>query len=1134
MEAQSPTDLSPEVESALNEYLELIESGSLSDQLQWKSRHSDLMPQLEPFLEGLRLLQQHSLPLRADAAAVLDDVAPESTQKRLGDFQLLHQIGRGGMGVVYEAEQLSLHRRVAVKVLPFAGAFDSTLRQRFELEAQAAAQLHHPHIVPVFTVGCERGIHFYAMQLIRGSSVAALIEQLRHGRSDNSIPQSVREASWFQKVARFGVQTAQGLQYAHGQGIVHRDIKPANLLINEKEDLFITDFGLASTREATGLTASGHITGTLRYASPEQIQGGKTNVDARTDIYSLGSTLYELLTLSPPFPGDDHRALTHSILHSTPPAPRLVNPDIPKDLETVVLKAISAERTDRYESAESLAEDLMRFLNGSPVRARRVSRGERFFRLLLRRPSVTVGFLTIPAILIAAITLSVVLLRQTDPLVSVFQQLATSDSADVLTADLPNYRQKAERQRRAMDYAENVALADWMLHHFQTREAMDLLDRWIPAENRRLSDGTSAESSETDLRGFEWYYLRNYPDPGEIQLTGHSQAVYNIAWSRDGKRLASASQDTTVRLWEMDFLNGRLNSLDPGQHPAPTARILAGHEDEAGGVAFSFDGRKLASTSDDGTIRVWELDGTDTSRVLRGHNCSVVCAAFSPLTGHLVSADDHGRLFVWNPESGELLNQIQGHQSDPEFRRNHDDEQHSVNRGRVQCIEFTPDGSQLATSGDDTFVRIWDTRRLPELTERLTLGGHRQSVHCVSWSSDGRKIVSGGWDKTIRIREEGEPHVLRQFATCPDQLQSVTFSSHDRHITGTTNTSTIHQFDVMSGDAVDTILIPGIRCWCAKYSPGNQWLATSGDTLDIRIWPGDPSARLRRKTVATKSPVVETLISDDGRHLVTVDRSGRLSLRSVLTGEETQELPGKFSSSKPSLAVIPGGRIAASNVSGALEIWNLSSDTPQKLSTDQNSTYAYASVSRDGRLISRYNQIPWNLITGKPETSWQRASEMPCCVIFGFNKDCHAASSHDQGHWWIPKTGQQIPTKYLMYHDLIAFSPDGKTVFSGTPKGLIYELEVGKPEPVRIRMRCEGELHQLLVSPDGRTLASASQDGKLTLWNIATGLKLLSISHPQEPVLSAAFLPDDKGLLYSTADSADDKNGGTLHIIRLP
>jgi serine/threonine protein kinase len=334
--------------------------------------------------------------------------------ERLGDFRLLREIGRGGMGAVYEAEQVSLGRRVAVKVLPCAAALDGRQLQRFKNEAQAAALLQHPNIVPVIAVGCDRGTHFFAMQFIDGASLAFHIRDLRsrariqddtrpdkkaldpdrttdfpaprpeervavcssasgsdgrEGLLGNGPP--ARARSYFRAVARLGLQAAEALEHAHQLGVIHRDVKPANLLVDGRGNLWVTDFGLARLQHDAGLTASGDLVGTVRYMSPEQAQSRRGPVDHRTDVYALGATLYELLTLQPAFPGDDRRELLQRILLEDPRRPRRVNAAVPADLEAIVLKAMEKAPADRYPTAQELADDLKRYLADESVRARR-------------------------------------------------------------------------------------------------------------------------------------------------------------------------------------------------------------------------------------------------------------------------------------------------------------------------------------------------------------------------------------------------------------------------------------------------------------------------------------------------------------------------------------------------------------------------------------------------------------------------------------------------------------------------------------------------------------------------------------------------------------------------------------------
>jgi tetratricopeptide (TPR) repeat protein len=293
----------------------------------------------------------------------------------LGEFKLVREIGRGGMGVVYEAIQLSLGRRVALKVLPTAAGVDTKQLARFQVETQIAAALHHPHIVPIFAVGCDQGVHYYAMQLVEGRCLAALLRERREGAKHESsvvpaISLDLEGAPAARAAARLMIQAAEALEHAHGLGVLHRDVKPANLLVEPDGHLWVSDFGLARFQGSGDLTGSGDLLGTLRYMSPEQAGGGRI-LDARTDIYSLGATLYELLTDRPAFDGDDRQELIRRITCDEPIGPRKLNPTIPRDLETIVGKAMAKECERRYATASELALDLRRFCEDRPILARR-------------------------------------------------------------------------------------------------------------------------------------------------------------------------------------------------------------------------------------------------------------------------------------------------------------------------------------------------------------------------------------------------------------------------------------------------------------------------------------------------------------------------------------------------------------------------------------------------------------------------------------------------------------------------------------------------------------------------------------------------------------------------------------------
>jgi serine/threonine protein kinase len=443
----------PRVIAALDEYLAALEAGNRLNREAFLSCHADVADALAECLEGMEAL--HEASSSGSAPQPLGTAVDWQPGTPLGDYRILREVGRGGMGVVYEAEQLSLDRRIALKVLPFALTLDPRQLQRFKNEARAAAQLHHQNIVPVHAVGCERGVHFYAMQYIEGQSLADLIAGLRQlprpGKASATFtggrvrPGTLPGAStgpfvehaqgtagetasepvgalataysknatqFYRAVARLGIQAAEALEHAHQYGVVHRDIKPANLLVDAHGHLWVTDFGLAQFQTDAGLTQTGDLLGTLRYMSPEQAGGQRGLIDHRTDVYSLGATLYELLTLRPPFDGADRQTLLRQILHDEPRPPRAVEKSIPAELETIVLKALAKTPAERYATARELADDLSRFLGHQPIRARRATALQRLRKWSRRHPSVVVATVVLCVLTTVGSLVSVGLIRR--------------------------------------------------------------------------------------------------------------------------------------------------------------------------------------------------------------------------------------------------------------------------------------------------------------------------------------------------------------------------------------------------------------------------------------------------------------------------------------------------------------------------------------------------------------------------------------------------------------------------------------------------------------------------------------------------------------------------------------------------
>jgi serine/threonine protein kinase len=745
---------------------------------------------------------------------------------RLGDFHLRRPIGRGGMGLVYEAEQVSLGRRVAVKVLPFAAALDARQLQRFQNEAHAAAGLHHTHIVPVYAVGCERGVHFYAMQFIEGQSLAEVIGEVRQQRDKETRrpgdketktagqaatpeagEQHVRSVSlspclpvslsaYFQTVAQLGLQAAEALEHAHEQGVIHRDIKPANLLLDRRGHLWITDFGLARVCSDPRVTASSDLVGTLRFMSPEQALGGQAVVDPRTDVYSLGATLYELLTLEPAIPGRDRQELLQQIASQEPRPPRRLDRAIPVDLETICLKALAKERGRRYATAGELAADLRRFLAGEPIQARPVTPLERSWRWCRRRPLVA-GLMA--AVIVVALAGFLGVFGQWQVALAKERQASENAAqAEQKEQEAKQERDEAQRQRdevRALNeklrVAEQEAKKERDEAQRQRDEARALNEKlqatqaqlrstlytahmnlakhaWDEAAVSRaleLLEGHRPKPGEPDLRGFEWHYLNRLCRADRLlTLKAHKGGVWPVAFSPDGKRLFSGSMLTV-------FASGERAEPELKVWDAQTGQELPFLKGGARSVAFSPDGKRGASRTSDNTVKVWDAQTGQELLTLKGGGRSL---AFSPDGKRLASASVVGTVKVWDAQTGQELLAFKGHTES------------------VYSVAFSPDGKRLASSSSDNTVKVWDAQTGQEL---LTLKGHASYVRSVAFSPDGKRLASAAADNTVKVWDAQTGQETLTLKGPPSNVRKVAFSPDGHRLASASQDGTVKFYD---------------------------------------------------------------------------------------------------------------------------------------------------------------------------------------------------------------------------------------------------------------------------------------------------------------------------------------------------
>jgi eukaryotic-like serine/threonine-protein kinase len=461
-----------ELTRVLADYLAEIEAGNAVDPDEWAQKHPAIADRFRTCLKGLHLVEEFAGSIGAGAIKR----SPDAGGARLGDFRIVRTLGRGGMGVVYEAVQVSLDRRVALKVLPLGAAIDPRRLARFRVESQAAAGLHHPHIIPVYSVGSEGGVHYYAMQMIDGVTIAELIGEMRRAQklADHpGSPPTTAEASsilsaistdspaFSREAARLGVQAALALEHAHENGVLHRDVKPSNLIVDGSGHLWVADFGLARFQNDGSLTVSGDVLGTLRYMSPEQALANRAVVDQRTDVYSLGATLYELITLRSAFEGSNRQDLLRRIAQDDPRRPRAQNPAIPIDLETIVMKAMDKDPASRYATAREMADDLERFLNDQPVRARKPAAIERLARSARRHMAIVVAVVPLLFVIVALLALGLLMV-----LAERSQILSQQSEISKQKFDAEKSRGDARRQRdvarRAVDEMYTLVASEWL------------------------------------------------------------------------------------------------------------------------------------------------------------------------------------------------------------------------------------------------------------------------------------------------------------------------------------------------------------------------------------------------------------------------------------------------------------------------------------------------------------------------------------------------------------------------------------------------------------------------------------------------------------------------------------------------
>ena len=738
MTNESANTRDQQLAEVMERYLSDLAAGIRPDTAELMKLHPELGQDLIASLEGLDLLNQFSgLPDPHEE--------PHTAPIRLGDFQLRREIGRGGMGVVYEADQLSLDRRVALKTLPFAGALDKRQLTRFRREAKSAALLKHEHIVSVHMVGCERGIHFYAMEFIDGTTLADLVapstrlgdpvdQKIADPAAEtspvckNSTMRKTGEESFYDGVAEIGRQVASALAYAHEEGIVHRDVKPSNVLIDQEGHAYLADFGLAHVVSDSTLTTTGDLLGTLRYMAPEQMARGQA--DARSDIFSLGATLFEVLCGRPLRPETDRQLLISRALDSTASSPARIDRGCPADLDKVIAKCISTDPVDRYQNATALAADFDRFLTRRPVLATRPTPLEVATKLCRRHPRFVGGSFAVMLLLASLVGVLAIALGQTKQAKEVAANEAyTADMRDAFDswrhARYPRLQGLLERQKQRRD-EDGIQLGfefDVLsrLANETPRNALlegqGLVYDMRPVE---IGDDRFLILASRLHDEFRTQFLAGYDIKTGRQLFQHRPAgLQRQQWmdvSPDGTLMA-ASADRKIEFYHLP------NGDRATEYPAITL------EDFASRLSFDHDGESLIIGESRGAVWHIRLDSMERTKLCQMPN--YVASMRRQSNGDLIAIGSVGQLHVFNMRTLEPECMPIRNESGRPFHR----------------VSFSPNGNRLATVAHN-LVHLWDTNGF-ELKRTIEFP---RKVYAIAWLHDSIQLAAGCSDGAIRLR----------------------------------------------------------------------------------------------------------------------------------------------------------------------------------------------------------------------------------------------------------------------------------------------------------------------------------------------------------------------------------------------